>query len=109
MSSRGRDKSGPYSRPSVILSRYCPPAFRGRDKSGPYARPSVVLYPLLEPRLFIRYEHVADIFAGTGDHQVQIFRLGGGQIFEAVYRQVDASLVERALDFSNKNAIAADF
>ena len=71
------------------------PHLLGRDKSGTRC-------------LLIRYEHVTDVFTGTGDHQAQFIRLGGGQIFQAVYCQVDTSLVESALDLSNKNAIAAD-
>src|SRR5437588_369500 len=75
--------------------RCCLTASLGRDKSGTRC-------------LLIRYEHVTDIFTGAGDHQAQFIRLGGRQIFQAVYCQVDTSLVESTFDLSNKNAIAAD-
>jgi hypothetical protein len=62
----------------------------------------------LEQQLLIRYEDITGIFAGTADHQAQSIRLDGGEIFQTVYCQIDASLLEGSFDLSNKNAIAAD-
>src|SRR5438270_13063983 len=93
---RTAQAAGTYTQ-ACFLFRWCLSASLGRDKSGPYAW-----------CLLIRYEHVTHVFPGTGDHQAQFIRLGGWQIFQAVYCQVDTSLVESALDLSNKNSIAAD-
>src|SRR6266487_501356 len=56
----------------------------------------------------VRHEYIAYIFTGTYDNKAQVCRLHGGEIFQAMYRYIDALFMKSTFNLCHKYTIATN-